>query len=139
MKADFDQAAKWEGIARLLKGKYRYFFIPFCHHHHWTVAVISTNNTLLTIYDSLGRDGQKFIDILEKFMTHIKHQPLKVNYPSLMMQKNWDDCGVFLLKYVDSILQKEDPTRITQADVTFFRTVIRSDLETCIGVLPRHR
>ncbi|KAE8740156.1 hypothetical protein FOCC_FOCC014319 [Frankliniella occidentalis] len=86
--------------------------IPIYKSTHWTMAVINNDLKQLMFYNSLSRD--LYVDCFEG-----------------PMQKNWYECGVFVLE-VARRLCLEQSLEFTQEDIPRIRRRIRTQILNCL-------
>lgn len=83
-------------------------FFPIYFNSHWSIIAVHKRINLIEYYDSLGKDGSMFVNVVRRFLGDyflLKHnesrhftikESIDVNAPR---QINGDDCGVFVLLF----------------------------------------
>jgi len=93
---------------------------PICKNSHWflVLAVLTTKKYLLVVMDSLGGDNKEDVNLIKEYLIielntqrqnkNLQPESMRVVRPSLPQQDNFTDCGVFLLHYVEKILERPE-------------------------------
>ena len=91
---------------------------PICKSSHWflVTAVITSDKIFLVVMDSLGGDNMEAVNLIKEYLfielskdvisLEAVNKMVKVVHPSLPQQDNHTDCGVFLLHYVEKMLER---------------------------------
>eukprot|EP00092_Neocalanus_flemingeri_P039130 GFUD01042592.1.p1 GENE.GFUD01042592.1~~GFUD01042592.1.p1 ORF type:complete len:792 (-),score=267.30 GFUD01042592.1:12-2387(-) len=88
--------------------------IPICRDKHWflVTAVLADEKPFLVVLDSLGGDNEDVVDMIKGYLViELSSQmgkKMAVVYPRKPLQDNYTDCGVFLLHYVEKIIERPD-------------------------------
>ncbi|KAK1399055.1 hypothetical protein POM88_008918 [Heracleum sosnowskyi] len=173
MKGEDEETNAWHAALRFFNGfacatigpsvmEADYMFIPCCvGNAHWVLFMFSTKNFNAIILDSLNDEPDYQEDIqgvswllprlLLKLNPQNKLDPSLVEImalPSRPKQKNCNDCGIFVMKYMDLMFQGYDLTSIqawSQELVDTFRYRIATELQkgkargiSCIRMRKRH-
>ena len=106
-------------------------FVPInVVHEHWYLGVIFPQRRLIAVVDSFGAGSERAFDLLLRYVQdehQDKHQtplPHVDAWKRLSMQsprqRNWCDCGAFVLFNVD-LLALGQALGYTQEDIPLFR------------------
>ena len=94
--------------------------IPICENSHWYMVVLITpggQQPRMLVLDSLGKERNMTVDIIMDYLQMEKEEHkgngrfadnferMAVETPTLTMQDNGFDCGLYLLKYSEKLLQ----------------------------------
>ena len=91
---------------------------PICKSSHWflVTAVITSDKIFLVVMDSLGGHNMEAVNLIKEYLfielskdvisLEAVNKMVKVVHPSLPQQDNHTDCGVFLLHYVEKMLER---------------------------------
>ena len=126
---DYNGVDNWEGIKRFLSKECSKLLIPFSDSFHWSLCLVDMENSLIVVYDSLGKRHFRFLGMLIKYLEPKLGLRFNIKFPKLIKQKNFDDCGVYLLKYAEYILLGKNPIDIQQKELDFYREEIYSTLK----------
>ncbi|KAK3161800.1 hypothetical protein QOZ80_1BG0081660 [Eleusine coracana subsp. coracana] len=87
---------------------------PICHGNHWFLFVVDLKNKLFVFLDSIfGETDAYQIQAKSKLINAFKeawyeHAEVKIDledfstvYPLVPKQKNCDDCGIFVIKFME--------------------------------------
>ena len=90
--------------------------------NHWTLAVIDFPEKSFKFYDSLGGKNKDISSILKKYLNSLgisynklgdfKFEQQQYIIPNRVQEK-YDDCGVFLCKYMHAVAANYDATKFT--------------------------
>ena len=127
-----EAAANWEGIWGRRIDTFERFLVPVAaNESHWILFEIRFSDSVINIYDSLGRSGSGLAKRIGEFM---KWQGIAAKFvtkwPSVPKQSGFRDCGVFLLQFASCIFEKIpiDRDTFSQHDVKSIRTKILAEL-----------
>ncbi len=114
--------------------KYEIILFPFNIGYHWSLIQINLQNLSILYYDSLKSVSKCIIEpILNLFKNiHKKNdQTDDINWTistvSCPKQENTNDCGVFVLRYMENISQNTQ-FNFSQEDMEYLRVVIGIEL-----------
>ena len=92
---------------------------PICKSSHWflVTAVITREKIFLVVMDSLGGDNMEAVDMIKEYLVIELSKEvgvlnleavktMELVHPCLPQQDNYTDCGLFLLHYVEKILER---------------------------------
>merc|ERR1719318_1751965 len=106
----------WTKTAKLAQQEMVIF--PICKKSHWflVTAVMNRDKIILVVMDSLGGDNMEAVNMIKEYLVielskevgvHSIEavQRMEVVHPCLPQQENYTDCGVYLLHYVEKMLE----------------------------------
>ncbi|PKA62242.1 Ubiquitin-like-specific protease ESD4 [Apostasia shenzhenica] len=105
-------------------------FVPIHNENHWCLAIIDVKGESFLYLDSLGGTDDYALEVLAQYLrdefsdksakeidtSSWRKEPID----ELPMQKNWDDCGMFMLKYTD-FYSRGLHLCFTQEHIPYFR------------------
>jgi hypothetical protein len=105
-----------------LKGKQyldaQLILYPICDKGHWRLLAVYPQDRSMEYFDSMGLDGQKYIDKLMEYLKQelgehfIPEEWDKDNIQRSEQQLNGSDCGVFTLMNALILIRGDDPKRV---------------------------
>ncbi|XP_042519672.1 uncharacterized protein LOC122093401 isoform X2 [Macadamia integrifolia] len=113
-------------------------FIPICLDNHWFLYVINLKDQRIDILDSIRRKNvpditHQIVDTCERILTLLNEGRIlsiskwSQDRPQLPLQTNLNDCGVFMLKFMEC-WNGELTENFSQDDIVFIRKKILKDL-----------
>ena len=125
---DYQQVRRWTRRVDLFAC--HQIFVPInINDVHWTLAVIDMDTKVIRYYDSMGGDGQTYLDTLKRYIADewadkksptapawMSHWRLIRGTTATPQQDNEDDCGVFVLCSAD-LLGQGLPLTFNQQDL----------------------
>ncbi|XP_042485141.1 uncharacterized protein LOC122065399 isoform X4 [Macadamia integrifolia] len=113
-------------------------FIPICLDNHWFLYVINLKDQRIDILDSIRRKNvpditHQIVDTCERILTLLNEGRIlsiskwSQDRPQLPLQTNLNDCGVFMLKFMEC-WNGELTENFSQDDIVFIRKKILEDL-----------
>lgn len=106
---------------------YRKLLLPICRRKHWILAVVDIVHATFSLLDPVKTDDDEAEKLLQAFTTyssqlcHIKNTSF-VNiytilaYKHIPRQKSDNDCGVYVLHYIRSLLQSGKCTKFNSTE-----------------------
>ena len=89
---------------------------PICKSSHWflVTAVITREKIFLVVMDSLGGDNMEAVNMIKEYLIIELSKDVGVGavkkvevvHPCLPQQDNYTDCGLYLLHYVEKIMER---------------------------------
>ncbi|KAF7442366.1 ULP1, Protease, Ulp1 family [Pyrenophora tritici-repentis] len=116
---------RWSGRAQLKGKQYldaQLILYPICDNGHWRLLAVYPKDRSIEYLDSLGLDGQKYID---KLMAYLEKElgdlfiPSEWNKDTVQrsrQQMNGSDCGVFTLLNALALLRGDDTNLVLPTD-----------------------
>lgn len=102
--------------------------------YHWTLVVVEPNRRLVTFYDSLGSKTTTIAAQVRSYFARLFGESESawriVIASNIPRQTNGYDCGVFVLKFADNLINKRSLT-FSQTDVSSERRIIKQRLFKC--------
>jgi len=109
-------------------------FIPINSGMHWTLCVVSGTNKTITHYNSLGGNGQRYVNTVRDWVKEElgsafeeSEWTLVPNGPS-PQQANMDDCGVFTITSARQIMLGMTPMSYNAGQIPLQRKRIVAEL-----------
>jgi len=138
-KYDFDKVKKWKDQQKIKSFDwYNKIFFPInISNSHWVLICADRSKLTLTYYDSLGNDGDLYLDCIEKYFKEYSRNDkwTRVNIPNDQpIQMNGCDCGIFALMTADFLTSDLSINYIKQDGIDFLRRKICSSI--LAGELP---
>ena len=130
-----EAAANWEGIWGKRLDTYSKFLIPVATHAHWILFEIRFSDSVINIYDSVGRKGAELARNIRQFMeSQGITNKFVTKWPPVPKQSGCRDCGVFLLQYAACIFENIpiDRDTFSQQHVKGIRSKILAELTSNI-------
>ena len=121
-------AGCWSGIKGRQICHYDKFLVPVCCGVHWILGCYDFIEEKLMILDSFHGRHDDIAALLNSFLEFQGTTALQVSYPRVPLQKNGDDCGVFVLMFCWCLFFNEDLNSFSQADIPQMRVQIKRDL-----------
>lgn len=114
--------------------EYEIILIPFNIGFHWSLIKINPRNFSIFYYDSLNEVSKSIVEPILNLFINIHKRNNKSNdikwtlsTVSCPKQENSNDCGVFLLRYMENISQNKQ-FNFGQEDMEYLRVVIGIEL-----------
>jgi sentrin-specific protease 1 len=111
----------------------RVFFPTNVSECHWALIEVSTKEKKVRYFDSLGWSGQKYLDMIMRYL-EFRHQQVDFSSwhaidmgKSVPQQDNKDDCGIFCMMYADYRVDNL-PLDFEMSDILGFRKKIALDI-----------
>ncbi|RMZ72694.1 Peptidase C48 SUMO Sentrin Ubl1 [Pyrenophora seminiperda CCB06] len=113
--------SRWSGKCQLKGKQYldaQLILYPICDGGHWRLLAVYPRDRSIEYLDSLGLDGQKYIDKLIKYLEKelgdlfIPSEWSKDTAQRSSLQMNGSDCGVFTLLNALVLLRGDDTSRV---------------------------
>lgn len=110
------------------------FFMPVnVNGNHWVLYVLSPNDKSVKFYNSFENMNTKkqipYENIIKQFLNTIDPD---VNYiittPKCPQQENYNDCGVFVCMFIDTLIGKSDIITIEASKTTLYRQYIAYEI-----------
>merc|ERR1719318_1914137 len=92
---------------------------PICKDSHWflVTAVMTRDRSFLVVMDSLGGENREVVDLIKEYLvielnmeegnTNVEEmKQMEVVRSCLPQQDNYTDCGLYLLHYVEKMLER---------------------------------
>lgn len=120
-------------VANSIDTSQKRIFIPFCKNSHWVLVVVEIAERKIIFYDSLCRDGSErvFFDRVLRFLVHVGLS--SSNWTEVKMSKSLptqgsdtDECGVFVMMYIDFLVDGL-PLDFLLQDAAHFRRKVFAD------------
>ncbi|KAI4652509.1 uncharacterized protein J4E79_008815 [Alternaria viburni] len=95
---------------------------PICDRGHWRLLAVYPRERTIEYFDSMGLDGQTYIDKLVKYLEQelgeywVPSEWNKETGQRSEQQKNGSDCGVFTLLNALTLIRGDAPTRVLSTD-----------------------
>ena len=109
-------------------------FIPINSGMHWTLCVVSGKEKTITHYNSLGGNGQGYVNTVKNWVktelgTHfVESEWVITARGESPQQANMDDCGVFAITNARQIMLGLDPTSYNASQIPLQRKRIVAEL-----------
>lgn len=117
--------------------QYEMILIPFNTDCHWSLIQVNIQTNTIYYYDSLRSICENLIEPLVKLFSNIKNkynsfrlvdnEDWTIKTIPCPKQKNNNDCGVFVLRFMESISMNK-PFNFCQEDMEYLRIVIGIEL-----------
>lgn len=109
-------------------------FIPINSGMHWTLCVVSGKNKTITHYNSLGGNGQRYVNTVKAWVKEELGSSFKESEWTLVangespQQANMDDCGVFTITSARQIMLGMTPMSYNAGQIPLQRKRIVAEL-----------
>ncbi|KEF61565.1 uncharacterized protein A1O9_03133 [Exophiala aquamarina CBS 119918] len=109
-------------------------FIPINSGMHWTLCVVSGKNKTITHYNSLGGNGQRYVNTVQAWVKEELGSSFKESEWTLVangespQQTNMDDCGVFTITSARQIMLGMTPMSYNAGQIPLQRKRIVAEL-----------
>merc|ERR1719470_621337 len=104
---------------------------PICKDSHWflVIAVMTRDRSSLVVMDSLGGENREVVDLIKEYLvielnmeegnTNLEEmKQIEVVRSCLPQQDNYTDCGIYLLHYVEKMLERPQDILCPEEDLT---------------------
>jgi Ulp1 family protease len=112
---------RWAGRVQLKGAQYLdadLILYPICDSSHWRLLAVKPKERVIEYLDSLGWDGQKYIDKIRAYLKqeledlYIEDEWVEVEKQRSSKQLNGSDCGVFTLLNALVLLRGYDTKKV---------------------------
>ena len=121
---DYGRGFKYSNVRKWLKGinifTYSRVFIPINISQHWSLICVSVSTREIMYLDSMGKDGKDIMTNISKWLLNESNGSYDFlefteKNSKCPQQVNGDDCGVFVLSFVDLLSNDLPLDMITQS------------------------
>ena len=121
IKGGVKNVERWANRAGLGGEKFldaKVILYPICDSSHWRLLAVKPQERIIEYLDSLGWDGDKYVDKLRLYLKHELKEFYKeeewtvVEQQRSSRQLNGSDCGVFVLLNALALLRGDDTKKV---------------------------
>lgn len=123
-----ESVKKWEGIDMDDIGNYEHFLIPCERRSHWTLVDIMFKKKTLRILDSAYYRQNYVAGKINEFIVSTGRKKFKIEYPKCPKQRNFYDCGAYILKFAWLVINNQSLGGFNQKDIMNWKKKIFKDL-----------